>query len=178
MTKNDFSILLAFLGCAVVGLFFNYSSRFAFDFSRSKANSLSISFYCNNHNPEVIEQVVTSLESTCDDPLRQQTLNVGLVIAILDGGRNESTLRTKITNRQLNDQILSQEEIDFEQSIITHVWQFKLLRSQIEITRRSDIVAQKRCDASMAGYLSESLIPPTNIALTERIMRSKVTYRL
>jgi outer membrane protein TolC len=59
--------------------------------------------------------------------------------------------------------------VNFEQEIITQVRQFDVLLSQIEITRKSDEVAQERYLVSQNRYLIGKIdITNLNIALTEK----------
>src|SRR5690606_237901 len=63
----------------------------------------------------------------------------------------------------------SQDEVNFEQEILTQVRQFEMLRLQIDITRKSDEVAQERYNVAQNRYLIGRIdITNLNIALTEK----------
>ncbi len=65
--------------------------------------------------------------------------------------------------------MIAQDEITFEQQIITQVRQFEKLRLQIEITKKSDEVAQHRYNVAQNRYLIGKIdITNLNIALTEK----------
>lgn len=103
------------------------------------------------------------------DPLRQQRFNVGFNVPVVDWGRNKSRLRTAIANKEYTDFVIAQDEITFEQEILTQVRQFEMLRLQIEITRKSDEVAQQRYNVAQNRYLIGKIdITNLNIALTEK----------
>ena len=73
-----------------------------------------------------------------------QQFNLTLNVPILDWGRNKARMRTALANKKLSDYVISQDEVDFEQTVITQVRKFEMLRLQIEITHKSDDVATQR----------------------------------
>lgn len=103
------------------------------------------------------------------DATEQQLLNVTLSVPVLDWGRNKSRIRTAIANKEFNDFDIAQEEVNFEQEVITQVRQFEMLRLQIEITKKSDEVATERYNVAQNRYLIGKIdITNLNIALTEK----------
>jgi len=103
------------------------------------------------------------------DPTQQQTFALSLNVPIIDWGRNQARMQTAIANKKLNDYVIAQDEVDFEQEIITQVGQFDVLISQIEITKKSDEVADERYVVSQNRYLIGKIdITNLNIALTEK----------
>jgi outer membrane protein TolC len=78
-------------------------------------------------------------------------------------------MRTAMANKKLNDYIIAQDEVTFEQEIITQVGQFEMLRLQIDITKKSDEVAIERYNVAQNRYLIGKIdITNLNIALTEK----------
>jgi outer membrane protein TolC len=125
------------------------------------ATSLNATYGLNNSAPFANDIYV--------NPQKQQTLNVGFVIPVLNWGRNRASMQTALANKRLNDYIIAQDEVNFEQTIITQVLQFAMLRLQIEITKKSDEVAQERYNVSQNRYLIGKIdITNLNIALTEK----------
>jgi outer membrane protein TolC len=109
------------------------------------------------------------LDDVYDSPLSQQRINVGFNVPVMDWGRNRARMRTAIANQKLNDYVIAQDEIIFEQEIITQVSQFEVLLSQIDITKKSDEVAQERYLVSQNRYLIGKVdITNLNNALTEK----------
>lgn len=103
------------------------------------------------------------------DPTQQQQFNLSFSIPVLDWGRNKSFMRTALANKKLTDYVIAQEEVNFEQEIITQVRNFEMLRLQIEITRKSDEVATERYNVAQNRYLIGKIdITNLNIALTEK----------
>lgn len=116
-----------------------------------------------------LNQSGTDLGDVYVDPLRQQTVNLQFNIPIMDWGRNRSRMQTALANKRLNDYIIDQDIINFEQEIITQVRQFEMLRMQIEITKKSDQVALERYIAAQNRYLiGKTDITNLNLALTEK----------
>jgi outer membrane protein TolC len=127
---------------------------------RFQAN-LTASFGLNNSG--------SSFGDVYQDPLRQQRFNVGFNVPIVDWGRNKSRLRTAVANKEYTDYVIAQDEITFEQEILTQVRQFEMLRLQIEITKKSDEVAQQRYNVAQNRYLIGKIdITNLNIALNEK----------
>ncbi len=103
------------------------------------------------------------------DPTQQQTFALSLNVPIVDWGRNQARMQTALANKKLNDYVIAQDEVNFEQEIITQVSQFDVLLSQIEITKKSDEVAEERYIVSQNRYLIGKIdITNLNIALTEK----------
>ena len=109
------------------------------------------------------------LSDIYQDPLRQQRFNIGFNVPVLDWGRNKARLRTAMANKEYTDYVIAQDEVNFEQEILTQVRQFEMLRLQIEITKKSDEVAQERYNVAQNRYLIGKIdITNLNIALTEK----------
>lgn len=103
------------------------------------------------------------------DPNQQQRLNVGLVVPILDWGRNKARIETALANQELNDYVIDQDIQNFEQEIMSLVRRFVVLRNQLVISKKSDEVAQERFNVSQNRYLTGKVdITNLNIALNEK----------
>lgn len=103
------------------------------------------------------------------NPQTQQQFNLSFNVPILDWGRNKAAMRTAYANKQLQDYLIAQDEIAFEQEIITQVRQFEMLKTQVQITKKSDDVAQERYLVSQSRYLIGKIdITDLNIALREK----------
>ena len=78
-------------------------------------------------------------------------------------------MQTAYANKRLNDYTIAQDEITFEQDILTQARQFEMLQLQIEITKKSDEVALQRYKVAQNRYLIGKIdITNLNIALTEK----------
>jgi outer membrane protein TolC len=112
------------------------------------------------------------------DPTQQQTFALTLNVPIIDWGRNQARMQTALANQRLNEYVISQDEQNFEEEIITQVRRFEMLRMQVEITKKADEVAQERYNVAQNRYLIGKIdITNLNIALEEkdRAKRSYVT---
>jgi len=103
------------------------------------------------------------------DPQELQQVNLTLSVPVLDWGRNKSRMQSALANKKYNDYVIAQDEVDFEQKILTQVRQFEMLRLQIEITKKSDAVAAERYNVAQNRYLIGKIdVTNLNIALTEK----------
>jgi outer membrane protein TolC len=103
------------------------------------------------------------------NPARQQMANVTFNVPLVDWGRRKALMRTAIANKRLNDYVIAQDEVTFEQEILTQVRQFEMLRLQIEITKKADEVALERYVVAQNRYLIGKMdITNLNNALVEK----------
>lgn len=104
-----------------------------------------------------------------DSPTEQQQFNLAFSIPVLDWGRNKAMMRTAMATKKLQDFQIAQDEVDFEQGIMTQVQQFEMLRLQLQITKKADEVAAERYNVSQNRYLIGKIdITNLNIALNEK----------
>ncbi|HET9054158.1 MAG TPA: TolC family protein, partial [Cyclobacteriaceae bacterium] len=103
------------------------------------------------------------------DPLSQRRVNIGFNFPVLDWGRNRGRMQSALANQKLENYVIEQDEVIFEQEVITHVAQFEILLSHIEITKKSDEIANERYVVSQNRYLIGKIdITNLNIALQEK----------
>jgi outer membrane protein TolC len=111
----------------------------------------------------------SQLDNAYQEPNDQQRLDVGLVIPILDWGRNKARMQTALANRDLTNFVIDQDMQNFEQEIITLVRRFGVLRQQLVISKKSDEVAAERYNVAQNRYLTGKVdITNLNIALSEK----------
>ena len=109
------------------------------------------------------------LNDVYQDPTEQQQFSLAFEVPILDWGRNKANMRTAMASKRLADFQIAQDETNFEQSIMTQVRQFEMLRLQLEITKKSDEVAAERYNVSQNRYLIGKIdITNLNIALEQK----------
>lgn len=126
---------------------------------------------------------VYGLTQTADDfgnvyknPLDQQQLTIGISIPILDWGVSKGRVRMAESNRELVNTTVNQALVDFEQEVLLRVMEFNMLKSQLEIAGKADIIAQKRYDVTRERFLIGRIdIIELNLALEEKD-RSKQRY--
>jgi outer membrane protein TolC len=135
------------------------------DLAQAKGNRFQTSVsaaYGLNNNGAVLNDVY-------QNPLEQQQVSLSFAIPVLNWGRNKAMMKRAIANKKLTDYIIDQDEVTFEQNIMTLVRQFELLRLQIEITKKSDEVATERYNVAQNRYLIGKIdITNLNIALEEK----------
>jgi outer membrane protein TolC len=99
----------------------------------------------------------------------QQIVTLGFEIPILDWGRRKSAVKTAEANKRLVDYTVSQDQLNFEEEVLTQVRQFEMLKEQVKITRLADDIAQRRYDISKNRYMIGKIgITDLNIALQEK----------
>ncbi len=99
----------------------------------------------------------------------QQSVRIGFEIPILDWGRQKSRVKTAEANLTLEEYTIRLDEINFDEEIFTQVKQFEMLKEQIVISERADIIAQKRYDISKNRYLIGKIsITDLNLALRDK----------
>lgn len=103
------------------------------------------------------------------NPAQQRAANLTLRVPIIDWGRRKALMKTANANLKLNEYIIDQDQVNFEQEILTKVRQFEMLRLQIEITKKSDQVALARYNVAQNRYL----IGKTDILNLSTALREK-----
>ena len=116
-----------------------------------------------------LNNVGSAVHDLYQSPSKQQVANITFNVPLVDWGRRRAMMRTAYANKTLNDYVIAQDEVNFEQEILTQVRQFEMLRLQIEITQKSDQVAMQRYKVAQNRYLIGKIdITNLNIALTEK----------
>jgi outer membrane protein TolC len=123
--------------------------------------SLTASYGLNN--------IANNLGDLYQDPARQQAANLSINVPVIDWGRRKALMRTAYANKKLTDYLIEQDQVNFEQEILTKVRQFDMLRLQIEITKKSDEVALARYNVAQNRYL----IGKTDILNLSTALREK-----
>ncbi|NOT77052.1 MAG: TolC family protein [Cyclobacteriaceae bacterium] len=116
-----------------------------------------------------LNNTAQSISDLYQNPSQQQIANVTFSVPIVDWGRRKAQMQTAYAIKKLNDYIIAQDEVTFDQEILTQVRQFEMLYLQVEITKKSDEVALKRYNVAQNRYLIGKIdITNLNIALTEK----------
>lgn len=102
-------------------------------------------------------------------PQNSQTLNIGFNIPILDWGREKSRIKTAEANLKLAEYSNQQDEMNFDEGVLTQVQQFIMLHEQVKIAERTDFIANKRYDITRNRYLIGKIsITDLNLALQDK----------
>lgn len=103
------------------------------------------------------------------DPNRQTLVRLGFFVPVLDWGRNKARMGQASASKKLVEYTVEQDMINFEQEIFTKVRNFAMLKDRLEITKKSDEVADKRYDISLRRYQNGNVtITDLNIAQQEK----------
>jgi len=116
-----------------------------------------------------LNNVGSTVGDLYQDPARQQVVNLTFNIPLIDWGRRNALMKSAYANKRLNDYLIAQDEVLFEQEILTQARQFEMLYLQIETTKKSDLVGLERYMVAQNRYLIGKIdITNLNIALTEK----------
>ncbi len=80
------------------------------------------------------------------------------------------------SNRELVNTTVEQAMVDFEQEVFFRVMEFNMLKSQLEIARKADVIAEKRYEVTLQRFMIGRIdVIELNLALEEKD-RSKQRY--
>ena len=123
-----------------------------------------------------LSNTASTLPDIYVDPLDNQTVRLGFQVPIMDWGRQKSRVKTAEANKKYVEYTVAQDIINFDEEVFTQVKQFKMLREQVLISERADIVGQKRYNIAKNRYLiGKTGITDLNIALQEKD-QAKASY--
>jgi outer membrane protein TolC len=109
-------------------------------------------------------------------PIDQQQVRVEFGLPLVDWGKQRAALKTAQVNQQLTTYTVEQEEVAFEQAVITQVSQFEMLRDRLRLSAEADAIAQQRYEITQKTYLIGKIsITDLNIASGEKD-QAKRTY--
>jgi outer membrane protein len=109
-------------------------------------------------------------------PIDQQRVRVGFDLPLVDWGRQRAALKIAQVNQQLTAYTVEQEEVAFEQAVITQVSQFEMLRERLQLSAQADTIAQQRYEIAQKTFLIGKIsITDLNIATGEKD-QAKRTY--
>jgi len=101
------------------------------------------------------------------NPNTQALVNLSIAVPILDWGRNKARMSMAKANQKLTEFEIEQDIINFEQTIFTKVRNFIMLKDRVEITKTSDLVADKRYEISFRRYQSGN-VSITDLGIAQR----------
>ncbi len=87
------------------------------------------------------------------NPEDQQTINIGFFFPIMDWGRQKSRVKTAEAYQELEQYVVAQERINFEQEVLTKVRTFKMLRNRVAISEVADDIAGRSYNIAYNRYL-------------------------
>jgi outer membrane protein TolC len=123
-----------------------------------------------------LTQTSADFSSVYRDPMDQQQLTIGVQIPILDWGVARGRVRMAESNRELINTTVGQALVDFEQEVFFRVMEFNMLKNQLEIAEKADIIAEKRYEVTLQRFLIGRIdVIELNLALEEKD-RSKQRY--
>lgn len=88
------------------------------------------------------------------NPLKDnQVVEVGVNIPIIDWGKRRGQVKVAESNRQVTEERLRQEQQNFNQDLFVLVERFNNQQQQVDISLRSDTIAQQRYKTNVETYM-------------------------
>lgn len=116
-----------------------------------------------------LQQTAAGFSDAYQNPLDREQLTIGLEIPIADWGKAKARREIAQSNLELEQLNVSQERVNFEQSILLKVKQFDLVRDQVQRALRAYEVSRKRQEMTRNRYYIGKIgITDLNIAVQEQ----------
>lgn len=100
-----------------------------------------------------LAQTGPNLPNSYENPLDQESINVGISVPIYNWGLSKARVKQQIANSELIENEITQNINNFERDVFIQSTQFNLMNKQVEIAKKSVEVAQKRYEVSKQRYL-------------------------
>ena len=119
--------------------------------------------------PAVDNNPGEKLNDAYQNPLDNETFQLGFSIPIFDWGKARARLETATSNKELIRQNVEQDEVNFEQEMRLKVKQFDLLRSKAELALRAYEIAIRKEEMTRNRYMiGKNDILDLNVAVEEK----------
>jgi len=100
---------------------------------------------------------------------RQQRIEVGILVPILDWGMGRGQYRMAQSAQEVAKMGVSQETIDFDENIFLQVMQFNLQDDQVVIASKADTIANRSYEVTKQRFLIGKIdVLELNVALEEK----------
>ena len=115
-----------------------------------------------------LSQTAKSIGDAYQNPLDQETVNIGMSVPIADWGKARARMEIANSNAALENMQVQQDQINFDQEIIIKVQQFDQVRQQALLAQRSYEIGQKRLDITRKRYrIGKIDVTDLNLAINE-----------
>ncbi len=98
--------------------------------------------------------IAANIPDIYNNPGPSGTVNVGIMIPILDWGRSKAARKTAEANLKLVEYTVRQETLIMEQEVVTDCRNLEMLRNFIDYTREADKVAAERYEIARKRYIA------------------------
>ena len=82
-----------------------------------------------------------------------QIVDIGIKIPILDWGKGKGRVKIAEANREVENSKIEKEQMDFNHNIFLRVQDFNNQSKQVELARKTDIIAQQRYSTSIEAFV-------------------------
>ncbi len=80
-------------------------------------------------------------------------VSIGFSLPVVDWGRSQSRIKTAEANQKLTDYAVTQDEVTFDEEVLTQVRSFNMMRNRIEISAKASEIGQRSYDISKSRFL-------------------------
>lgn len=109
------------------------------------------------------------LDEAYIDPRKQQGVNVGVTIPILDWGLGKGKVKMAQSNMEVTRTVVQQKIVDFEQDVFLEVMRFNQQDNQLLIAAKADTISQLRYNVTKERFLIGKIdVLDLNVAQSER----------
>ncbi|MDX9853100.1 MAG: TolC family protein [Tenuifilaceae bacterium] len=109
------------------------------------------------------------LDEAYIDPRKQQGVNVGVTIPILDWGLGKGRVKMAQSNMEVTRTVVQQKIVDFEQDVFLEVMRFNQQDNQLLIASKADTISQLRYNVTKERFLIGKIdVLDLNVAQSER----------
>jgi outer membrane protein TolC len=110
------------------------------------------------------------------NPNDQQQVRLGFAVPVVDWGKTRAQIKTAELARQQARTTVEQEQMTFEQAVLSQAAQIGALNQQLSMAARADSLSQRRYDIARATYqVGRISLTDLNIAQSEKD-RAKRAY--
>jgi len=109
------------------------------------------------------------LDEAYIDPRKQQGVNVGVTIPILDWGLGKGKVKMAQSNMEVTRTVVQQKIVDFEQDVFLEVMRFNQQDNQLLIAAKADTISQLRYNVTKERFLIGKIdVLDLNVAQSDR----------
>lgn len=98
-------------------------------------------------------QTAQTIPDVYRNPLDREQFNVTFAIPLVQWGKTSAAVAAAKAEKRIVDQAIDVERNTFEQDVYYQVMKFKQLRTQVQLSAKSDTIAQRRFEVAKNRYL-------------------------
>lgn len=114
--------------------------------------------YDDNFNATIsaslgFNQTAQNIPDVYRNPLDREQFNLTFEIPLIQWGKTSSAIEAARAEKRIVEQSIEMERTTFEQDVYYQVMKFKQMRTQVQLSAKSDTIAQRRYEVAKNRYL-------------------------